>query len=72
MYYVLILLVFGRLCCQRSEIICHLAELLTERKEEILVANKMDMDLAASAGSSHHDIVLEHTVHVHSSVLSDT
>ncbi|XP_028989794.1 delta-1-pyrroline-5-carboxylate synthase isoform X2 [Betta splendens] len=35
---------------QRSEIICHLAELLTERKEEILVANKMDMDLAASAG----------------------
>ncbi|KAE8284092.1 Delta-1-pyrroline-5-carboxylate synthase [Larimichthys crocea] len=35
---------------QRSEIICHLAELLTERKEEILAANKMDMDLAANAG----------------------
>ncbi|XP_069547350.1 delta-1-pyrroline-5-carboxylate synthase isoform X1 [Brachyistius frenatus] len=35
---------------QRSEIICHLADLLTERKEEILAANKMDMDLAASAG----------------------
>ncbi|KAM9336690.1 delta-1-pyrroline-5-carboxylate synthase [Symphorus nematophorus] len=35
---------------QRSEIICHLAELLTERKEEILTANKMDMDLAANAG----------------------
>ncbi|CAK6956677.1 delta-1-pyrroline-5-carboxylate synthase isoform X1 [Scomber scombrus] len=35
---------------QRSEIICHLAELLTERKEEILAANKMDMDLAVSAG----------------------
>ncbi|XP_069012404.1 delta-1-pyrroline-5-carboxylate synthase isoform X4 [Embiotoca jacksoni] len=33
---------------QRSEIICHLADLLTERKEEILAANKMDMDLAAS------------------------
>ncbi|XP_035514538.1 delta-1-pyrroline-5-carboxylate synthase [Morone saxatilis] len=32
---------------QRSEIICHLAELLTERQEEILAANKMDMDLAA-------------------------
>ncbi|XP_031604970.2 delta-1-pyrroline-5-carboxylate synthase isoform X3 [Oreochromis aureus] len=35
---------------QRSEIICHLADLLTERKEEILAANKMDMDLAVSAG----------------------
>ncbi|XP_044194142.1 delta-1-pyrroline-5-carboxylate synthase isoform X3 [Thunnus albacares] len=35
---------------QRSEIICHLAELLTERKEEILAANKMDMDLAVNAG----------------------
>ncbi|XP_059180942.1 delta-1-pyrroline-5-carboxylate synthase isoform X5 [Centropristis striata] len=35
---------------QRSEIICHLAELLTERKEEILEANKMDIDLAVNAG----------------------
>ncbi|XP_061565109.1 delta-1-pyrroline-5-carboxylate synthase isoform X1 [Cololabis saira] len=35
---------------QRSEIICHLADLLTERKEGILAANKMDMELAASAG----------------------
>ncbi|GAA6214327.1 delta-1-pyrroline-5-carboxylate synthase-like isoform X2 [Lates japonicus] len=35
---------------QRSEIICHLAELLTERKDEILAANKMDMDLAVNAG----------------------
>ncbi|CAJ1080352.1 delta-1-pyrroline-5-carboxylate synthase-like isoform X2 [Xyrichtys novacula] len=35
---------------QRSEIICHLAELLTERKEEILAANKMDMDMAVNAG----------------------
>uniref|UniRef100_A0A671Y7F4 Delta-1-pyrroline-5-carboxylate synthase n=1 Tax=Sparus aurata TaxID=8175 RepID=A0A671Y7F4_SPAAU len=34
---------------QRSEIICHLAELLTERKEEILAASKMDMDQAANA-----------------------
>lgn len=41
---------FGWLCCQRSEIICHLAELLTERKEEILAANKMDMDLAVNTG----------------------
>lgn len=42
---------FGWLCCQRSEIICHLAELLTERKEEILAANKADMDLAVNAGN---------------------
>uniref|UniRef100_A0A3B5L7A6 Aldehyde dehydrogenase 18 family, member A1 n=1 Tax=Xiphophorus couchianus TaxID=32473 RepID=A0A3B5L7A6_9TELE len=35
---------------QRSEIICHLAELLTERKNEILAANKMDMKMAVSAG----------------------
>ncbi|KAM6963826.1 delta-1-pyrroline-5-carboxylate synthase isoform 2-T2 [Tautogolabrus adspersus] len=35
---------------QRSEIICQLAELLTERKEEILAANKLDMDLAVNAG----------------------
>ncbi|XP_035002272.1 delta-1-pyrroline-5-carboxylate synthase isoform X1 [Hippoglossus stenolepis] len=35
---------------QRSEIICHLAELLTEKKDEILAANKMDMDLAVNAG----------------------
>ncbi|KAA8581501.1 hypothetical protein FQN60_003082 [Etheostoma spectabile] len=35
---------------QRSEIICHLAELLTERKEEVLAANKMDIDQAVNAG----------------------
>ncbi|KAM6897176.1 delta-1-pyrroline-5-carboxylate synthase isoform 2-T2 [Xenentodon cancila] len=35
---------------QRSEVICHLADLLTERKEDILAANKMDMELAGSAG----------------------
>uniref|UniRef100_A0A3B3Z7C4 Delta-1-pyrroline-5-carboxylate synthase n=1 Tax=Periophthalmus magnuspinnatus TaxID=409849 RepID=A0A3B3Z7C4_9GOBI len=29
---------------QRSEIICQLAELLTERKDEILAANKMDVE----------------------------
>ncbi|KAM4526312.1 LOW QUALITY PROTEIN: delta-1-pyrroline-5-carboxylate synthase [Fundulus diaphanus] len=35
---------------QRGEIICRLAELLTERKDEILAANKMDMEIAVSAG----------------------
>uniref|UniRef100_A0A8C6Q2M1 Aldehyde dehydrogenase 18 family, member A1 n=1 Tax=Nothobranchius furzeri TaxID=105023 RepID=A0A8C6Q2M1_NOTFU len=30
------------------DIICRLAELLTERKEEILAANKMDMEMAVS------------------------
>uniref|UniRef100_A0AAQ4PJP8 Aldehyde dehydrogenase 18 family, member A1 n=1 Tax=Gasterosteus aculeatus aculeatus TaxID=481459 RepID=A0AAQ4PJP8_GASAC len=35
---------------QRSEIICRLAELLTEKSEEILTANKTDMDLAVHAG----------------------
>uniref|UniRef100_A0A7N8XB78 Delta-1-pyrroline-5-carboxylate synthase n=1 Tax=Mastacembelus armatus TaxID=205130 RepID=A0A7N8XB78_9TELE len=35
---------------QRSEIICSLAEMLTEKKKEILAANKMDMDLAFNAG----------------------
>uniref|UniRef100_A0A672ZYW0 Delta-1-pyrroline-5-carboxylate synthase n=1 Tax=Sphaeramia orbicularis TaxID=375764 RepID=A0A672ZYW0_9TELE len=40
---------FSTFCCtSRSEIICQLAELLTEKKEEILAANKMDMDLAVS------------------------
>ncbi|XP_030196828.1 delta-1-pyrroline-5-carboxylate synthase [Gadus morhua] len=33
---------------QRSEIICKLADLLMERREEIMAANKMDMDLAVS------------------------
>lgn len=53
--------VFGRLFCQRSEIICHLADLLTERKEEILAANKMDMELAVSAGkiNSHFPVLEE-------------
>ncbi|CAF91951.1 unnamed protein product, partial [Tetraodon nigroviridis] len=36
---------------QRGEIICHLAELLTGRKEEILAANKIDVDLAINTGS---------------------
>ncbi|XP_061088140.1 delta-1-pyrroline-5-carboxylate synthase isoform X3 [Conger conger] len=35
---------------QRSEIICYLADLLTEKKDEILAANKKDMELAASTG----------------------
>uniref|UniRef100_A0A8P4GJG1 Delta-1-pyrroline-5-carboxylate synthase n=1 Tax=Dicentrarchus labrax TaxID=13489 RepID=A0A8P4GJG1_DICLA len=35
---------------QRGEIICCLAELLTEKKEEILSANKRDMELAIASG----------------------
>ncbi|XP_068160915.1 delta-1-pyrroline-5-carboxylate synthase isoform X2 [Antennarius striatus] len=35
---------------QRSEIICHLAELLTERRDDILAANQTDVELAANAG----------------------
>ncbi|KPP62696.1 delta-1-pyrroline-5-carboxylate synthase-like [Scleropages formosus] len=36
---------------QRAEIICHLADLLTEKKDDILAANKKDMDLAESSGN---------------------
>ncbi|XP_051969142.1 delta-1-pyrroline-5-carboxylate synthase-like isoform X2 [Xyrauchen texanus] len=35
---------------QRSDIICALADLLTERKDEILTANKKDMELTVSTG----------------------
>uniref|UniRef100_A0A673I2S8 Delta-1-pyrroline-5-carboxylate synthase n=1 Tax=Sinocyclocheilus rhinocerous TaxID=307959 RepID=A0A673I2S8_9TELE len=35
---------------QRSDIICTLADLLTERKDEILSANKKDMEHAVSTG----------------------
>lgn len=35
---------------QRSEIICAFADLLTEKREEILTANKKDMELAVSSG----------------------
>ncbi|XP_068581980.1 delta-1-pyrroline-5-carboxylate synthase-like isoform X1 [Cebidichthys violaceus] len=35
---------------QREEIICSLAELLTEKKDEILSANKRDMELATTSG----------------------
>uniref|UniRef100_A0AAX7SFS2 Delta-1-pyrroline-5-carboxylate synthase n=1 Tax=Astatotilapia calliptera TaxID=8154 RepID=A0AAX7SFS2_ASTCA len=35
---------------QRGEIICCLAELLTEKKEEILNANRKDMELATTLG----------------------
>nr|XP_020460149.1 delta-1-pyrroline-5-carboxylate synthase isoform X1 [Monopterus albus] len=35
---------------QRGEIICSLAELLTEKKDEILSANKTDMELATASG----------------------
>uniref|UniRef100_A0A8C7PPA5 Delta-1-pyrroline-5-carboxylate synthase n=1 Tax=Oncorhynchus mykiss TaxID=8022 RepID=A0A8C7PPA5_ONCMY len=37
---------------QRGAIICHLADLLVEKKEEILAANKTDMDLAANLSSA--------------------
>lgn len=36
---------------QRGEIICCLAELLTEKKAEILSANKRDMELATASGN---------------------
>lgn len=36
---------------QREEIICCLAELLTEKKDEILSANKRDMELATVSGT---------------------
>nr|XP_057917063.1 delta-1-pyrroline-5-carboxylate synthase isoform X2 [Doryrhamphus excisus] len=39
---------------QRSKIISHIADLLTERKDEILSANKTDLDLAVSAGQLPH------------------
>uniref|UniRef100_A0A6Q2ZL74 Delta-1-pyrroline-5-carboxylate synthase n=1 Tax=Esox lucius TaxID=8010 RepID=A0A6Q2ZL74_ESOLU len=35
---------------QRSEIICRLADRLVEKEEEILAANKIDMELAANEG----------------------
>ncbi|KAM6951850.1 delta-1-pyrroline-5-carboxylate synthase [Aplochiton taeniatus] len=35
---------------QRGEIICRLADLLAEEEEEILAANRLDLDLAVSAG----------------------
>lgn len=35
---------------QRGEIICCLSELLTEKKDEILSANKRDMELATVSG----------------------
>lgn len=36
---------------QRGEIICYLADLLTEKKDEILNANKADMELASASGT---------------------
>lgn len=35
---------------QRSEIIYALADLLTEKRDEILSANKKDMELAVNSG----------------------
>lgn len=42
------------LCSQRSEIICRLADLLTEKTEEILAANKLDLEVASSSGEMVH------------------
>lgn len=44
------------MCCdgQRAEIICCLADLLTEKKDEILSANKKDMELATVSGADEH------------------
>lgn len=42
---------FVHLFFQREEIICCLAELLTEKKNEILSANKKDMELATASGT---------------------
>ncbi|MBN3297241.1 P5CS synthase, partial [Amia calva] len=39
---------------QRGDIICHLADLLTEKREEILEANKKDMEIAVSGGNGLH------------------
>lgn len=36
---------------QRGEIICCLAELLTEKKDEILSANRRDMEFASASGT---------------------
>ena len=36
---------------QRGEIIYYLAELLTEKKDEILSANRKDMELATESGT---------------------
>ncbi|XP_041117882.1 delta-1-pyrroline-5-carboxylate synthase-like isoform X3 [Polyodon spathula] len=35
---------------QRAEIICHLADLLTDQREDILAANKKDLEVAVSGG----------------------
>uniref|UniRef100_A0A8C5NGZ5 Delta-1-pyrroline-5-carboxylate synthase n=1 Tax=Gouania willdenowi TaxID=441366 RepID=A0A8C5NGZ5_GOUWI len=42
---------------QRGEIICCLAELLTEKKDEILSANKRDMEIATVSGSFSQPLI---------------
>lgn len=41
---------------QRSEIIYAMADLLTEKRDEILSANKKDMELAVDSGTLGHPI----------------
>lgn len=53
-YYIRFTLKCVTLCIlffQRGEIICCLAELLTEKKDEILSANRRDMELATASGT---------------------
>uniref|UniRef100_A0A4W6CAW1 Delta-1-pyrroline-5-carboxylate synthase n=1 Tax=Lates calcarifer TaxID=8187 RepID=A0A4W6CAW1_LATCA len=42
---------------QRGEIICCLAELLTEKKDEILSANKKDLEIATASGRFSHALI---------------
>lgn len=49
--FYLILFFVIHIIFQRAEIICCLSELLTEKKEEILSANRRDMELASASGT---------------------
>lgn len=57
----IIVLPASRLHFKRAEIICRLAELLTERREEILAANKTDMNLAINTGILLSRISIEYS-----------
>lgn len=45
------------LSLQRAEIIYHLADLLTDQREEILLANKKDLEEAESKGNILMELV---------------
>lgn len=49
-------------CLQRAEIIYHLADLLTDQREEILQANKKDLEEAENKGSVGNIRTLKYTV----------